>query len=78
MLEKYGPKLLKGTVGSAKAAAPASSHGNYEAVKKDIVSILKKPEWDDGNLGPVLVRLGRREGEEVGCLCKRMLTIILI
>ncbi|KAJ3252517.1 cytochrome c peroxidase [Boothiomyces macroporosus] len=30
---------------------------NYDAVRKDIVAILKKPDWDDGSLGPVLVRL---------------------
>ncbi|KAI9355620.1 heme peroxidase [Zopfochytrium polystomum] len=29
----------------------------YQAVARDIQAILKKPEWDDGSLGPVLVRL---------------------
>jgi deoxyxylulose-5-phosphate synthase len=28
--------------------------GDYAAVKKDIAAILKKPDWDDGHLGPVL------------------------
>ncbi|KAJ3412043.1 hypothetical protein HDV05_001373 [Chytridiales sp. JEL 0842] len=30
-----------------------SNGGDYNAVKKDIVAILKKPDWDDGHLGPV-------------------------
>ncbi|KAI8840916.1 heme peroxidase [Chytridium lagenaria] len=30
---------------------------NVEAVKEDIRAILKKPDWDDGSLGPVFVRL---------------------
>lgn len=34
-----------------------SSEGDYEAVRKDIIAILKKPEYDDGSIGPVLIRL---------------------
>ncbi|KAJ3268797.1 cytochrome c peroxidase [Terramyces sp. JEL0728] len=30
---------------------------NYDAVRKEIVAILNKPDWDDGSLGPVFVRL---------------------
>ncbi|KAJ3113678.1 hypothetical protein HDU96_003080 [Phlyctochytrium bullatum] len=30
---------------------------NYDAVKSDIKAILSRPGWDDGSLGPVLVRL---------------------
>ncbi|KAJ3190963.1 cytochrome c peroxidase [Irineochytrium annulatum] len=30
---------------------------DYNAVKADIKSILAQPKWDDGSLGPVLVRL---------------------
>jgi cytochrome c peroxidase len=34
-----------------------SQPGNYEAVRKDIVASMKKPDYDDGSLGPVFVRL---------------------
>jgi len=34
-----------------------SKPGDYDAVKKDIISILKQPEYDDGSAGPILVRL---------------------
>lgn len=34
-----------------------SKQGDYEAVKKDILAILKMPDYDDGSAGPVLVRL---------------------
>ncbi|KAF2765878.1 putative heme-binding peroxidase [Teratosphaeria nubilosa] len=34
-----------------------SSPANYDAVRKDIASLLKQPEYDDGSAGPVLVRL---------------------
>lgn len=34
-----------------------SRSGDYEAVRKDIISLLKQPEYDDGSAGPVLVRL---------------------
>jgi catalase (peroxidase I) len=30
---------------------------DYERVAKDIEAIMEKPGWDDGSLGPVLVRL---------------------
>ncbi|KAJ3278705.1 cytochrome c peroxidase [Borealophlyctis nickersoniae] len=30
---------------------------DYDAVKRDIAAILKKPDYDDGSIGPVLVRL---------------------
>lgn len=30
---------------------------DYEAVRKDIAAALKKPDYDDGSLGPVFVRL---------------------
>jgi len=30
---------------------------NYEEVYKEITSILEDPKWDDGSLGPILVRL---------------------
>lgn len=33
-----------------------STH-DYEAVRKDIVAQLKKPDYDDGSAGPVFVRL---------------------
>ncbi|KAI8803013.1 heme peroxidase [Cladochytrium replicatum] len=31
--------------------------GNYEKVKGDIVATLNQPDWDDGSLAPVYVRL---------------------
>lgn len=30
---------------------------DYNKVKEDIKAILKKPDYDDGSLGPVFVRL---------------------
>ncbi|RKF53862.1 putative heme-binding peroxidase [Erysiphe neolycopersici] len=30
---------------------------NFDAVRKDIVKLLHKPEYDDGSAGPILVRL---------------------
>lgn len=30
---------------------------DYEVVRKDIIAALKKPDYDDGSLGPVFVRL---------------------
>lgn len=35
----------------------ASKPGDFDAVRKDIVSLLDQPEYDDGSAGPVLVRL---------------------
>jgi len=34
-----------------------SKKGDYDAVRKDIAGILKNPDYDDGSIGPVLVRL---------------------
>lgn len=34
-----------------------SKVGDFDAVRKDIKSILHMPEYDDGSAGPVLVRL---------------------
>lgn len=31
--------------------------GDYDAVKRDIIAILKQPGYDDGSIGPLLVRL---------------------
>lgn len=39
------------------SAENMSQPGNYEAVRKDIVASMKKPDYDDGSLGPVFVRL---------------------
>ncbi|TPX40459.1 hypothetical protein SeMB42_g05992 [Synchytrium endobioticum] len=34
------------------------AHGKYDEIRKDIAKVLKVfPEWDDGSLAPVLVRL---------------------
>ncbi|KAF9886899.1 hypothetical protein FE257_011022 [Aspergillus nanangensis] len=34
-----------------------SNPGDYDAVRRDIVAQLKKPDYDDGSAGPVFVRL---------------------
>ncbi|PKX94960.1 putative cytochrome c peroxidase [Aspergillus novofumigatus IBT 16806] len=34
-----------------------SRPGDYDAVRKDIIAQLKKPDYDDGSAGPVFVRL---------------------
>lgn len=34
-----------------------SKPGDYEAVRKDLAASMKKPNYDDGSLGPVFVRL---------------------
>jgi len=33
------------------------TEGDFEAVRKDIVNLLRQPEYDDGSAGPVFVRL---------------------
>ncbi|GAA5822506.1 hypothetical protein JCM3770_002441 [Rhodotorula araucariae] len=38
-------------------AASSSHKGDFAAVRKDIASILKQPDYDDGSIGPILVRL---------------------
>lgn len=34
-----------------------SKPGDYTAVRKDIIAILNQPDYDDGSIGPILVRL---------------------
>lgn len=34
-----------------------SQPGDFDAVKKSIIELLKQPEYDDGSAGPVIVRL---------------------
>lgn len=36
---------------------PTSQPGDFNAVRKSIIDLLKQPEYDDGSAGPVLVRL---------------------
>lgn len=36
---------------------PTSKPGDFNAVRKSIIDLLKQPEYDDGSAGPVLVRL---------------------
>ncbi|KAJ4422753.1 hypothetical protein N0V82_002532 [Gnomoniopsis sp. IMI 355080] len=36
---------------------PVSKAGDFNAVRKSIIDLLKQPEYDDGSAGPVLVRL---------------------
>ena len=38
-----------------RPAPPTDSQ--LEAVRQDILALLKKPDYDDGSAGPVLVRL---------------------
>ncbi|ORY76267.1 heme peroxidase [Leucosporidium creatinivorum] len=35
----------------------ASQKGDFEAVRRDIASLLDAPDWDDGSYGPIVVRL---------------------
>jgi cytochrome c peroxidase len=35
----------------------ASRPGDFEAVRKSIIDLLRQPDYDDGSAGPVLVRL---------------------
>lgn len=41
----------------SKSVFAASEEVDYKAVRADIADILDAPEWDDGSLGPVFVRL---------------------
>jgi len=41
---------------SQKDAASPSRKGDFDAVRNDIASILDQPDYDDGSIGPVLVR----------------------
>jgi hypothetical protein len=34
----------------------SNKEGDYQTVAADIVKILKKPDYDDGSIGPILVR----------------------
>lgn len=38
-------------------SASKSQTGDYEAIRKDVVALLRQPDYDDGSIGPVLVRL---------------------
>jgi peroxiredoxin len=49
-----------------------SSVHDYEAVRKDIVAQLKKPDYDDGSAGPVFVRLAWYVNPDVFFLEKRL------
>lgn len=31
--------------------------GDFESVKRSIIDLLRQPDYDDGSVGPVLVRL---------------------
>lgn len=44
---------------------PASQPGDFNAVRKSIIGLLKQPEYDDGSAGPVLVRLAWYETFQV-------------
>lgn len=41
----------------ATDSSNASKPGDYQAVTQSIINLLEQPEYDDGNAGPVLVRL---------------------
>jgi hypothetical protein len=53
VLKTWGPKLFVGTVGATQTTAAK----DYDAVRNAIKQILNKPDYDDGSIGPVLVRL---------------------
>jgi len=36
---------------------PSLMANNYDQVRQDIINILPKKDWDDGSIGPILVRL---------------------
>ena len=42
---------------SVEQQPPHSLTGDFDAVRQDIEKILKMPEYDDGSIAPVLVRL---------------------
>ncbi|GAA6019284.1 hypothetical protein JCM8202_000963 [Rhodotorula sphaerocarpa] len=46
-----------GAIETQKDAAKSSHKPDYDAVRKNIASIIKMPDYDDGSCGPVLVRL---------------------
>jgi cytochrome c peroxidase len=39
------------------AQSQVSRSGDFEAVRKSIIDLLRQPDYDDGSAGPVLVRL---------------------
>jgi len=43
--------------GQQADAKASSQNDGFEQVRKDIIELLKQPEYDDGSAGPVLVRL---------------------
>ena len=58
VLKTYGPKLQVGSIQDGSTTATANTRTNdYEAVKQAIKQIMPQPDYDDGSLGPVLVRL---------------------
>lgn len=55
-IKSKGNRLYSSTI-SQTIRPRMSTIGDYEAVRKDIVAQLKKPDYDDGSAGPVFVRL---------------------
>lgn len=41
----------------SKESSSQSQPGDFDAVRKSIIDLLKQPKYDDGSAGPVLVRL---------------------
>ena len=55
-----------------------SKQGDYETVKKDILAVLKQPEYDDGSAGPVLVRLAWHARYVYTCFLIRCVVVLSI
>ena len=41
----------------SQSTSEDSKPGDFDAVRKSIVELLRQPDYDDGSAGPVLVRL---------------------
>ena len=39
------------------ASEPSSEKVDYEAVRKELLTLMDNPSWDDGSLAPVFIRL---------------------
>jgi cytochrome c peroxidase len=45
------------SVDKPRSESQVSRPGDFEAVRKSIIDLLRQPDYDDGSAGPVLVRL---------------------
>ncbi|TPX06850.1 uncharacterized protein E0L32_002346 [Thyridium curvatum] len=51
------PRSEMSGVNQSQAGGQGSKPGDFEAVRKSVIDLLKQPDYDDGSAGPVLVRL---------------------